>query len=79
MMTSIMGEEMPHPVILLMDGAACLLAKAGVGFCMVEVKLVTSEVVELIFGEAQFPGDVIPADGEGIVVFDNEGHGTVVK
>ena len=46
---------------------------------MIEVKLVMSEVVELIFGETQFPRDVVPVDGEGIVVFDDEGHGTMVK
>ena len=46
---------------------------------MVKVKVVTSKVVELTFGEAQFPGDVAPADGEGIVVFWDEGHGVVVK
>ena len=62
-----------------MDGAAGLLAKAGVGFCVVEVKVVTSKVVELILGETQFPGNVTPADGEGIVMFDDEGHGIVVK
>ena len=62
-----------------MDGAAGLFAKAGVGLCVVEVKMVTSEVVELVFGEAQFPGDVTPADREGIVVFNDEGHGMVVK
>ena len=62
-----------------MDGAAGLLAKAGVGFCMVEAKMVTSKVVKLILGETQFPGNVVPADGEGIVVFDDEGHGIVVK
>ena len=62
-----------------MDGAARLLAEARVGFCMVKVEVVTSEVVELVFGEAQFPGDVAPADGEGVVVFRDEGHGVVVK
>ena len=70
---------MPRPVILPMDGAVGLLAEAGVGLCMVEVKMVTSEVVELVFGEAQFPRDVTPVDGEGVVMFDDEGHGTVVK
>ena len=62
-----------------MDGAAGLLAKAGVGFCVVKVKVVTSKVVELILGETQFPGNVTPVDGEGVVVFDDEGHGIVVK
>ena len=72
-------EETPHPVISPMDGTAGFLAKAGVGLCVVEVKMVTSEVVKLIFGEAQFPGDVTPADRKGVVVFDDEGHGMVVK
>ena len=62
-----------------MDGAAGLFAKAGVDFCVVKVKMVTSKVVELILGETQFPGNVAPADGEGVVVFDDEGHGIVVK
>ena len=62
-----------------MDGTAGFLAEAGVGLCVVKVKMVTSKVVELIFGEAQFPGNIAPADGEGVVMFDDEGHGTVVK
>ena len=62
-----------------MDGAAELLTEAGVSFCVVEVKMVASEEVELVFGETQFPGDVTPADGKGVVVFDGEGHGMVVK
>ena len=62
-----------------MDGATELLAEADMSFCMVDVKMIVSEVVELIFGEAQFPRDVTPADGKGIVMFDDEGHGTVTK
>ena len=62
-----------------MDGAAELLTEAGVSFCVIEVKMVASEEVELIFGETQFPGDVTPADGESVVVFDDEGHREVVK
>ena len=62
-----------------MDGAAKLLAEPGVGLSMVKVKVVASEVVKLVFGEAQFPGNITPADGEGVVVFDDEGHGIVVK
>ena len=46
---------------------------------MVKVEVVTSEVVELVFGEAQFPGDITPADGESVVVFYDEGHGMVTK
>ena len=62
-----------------MDGATELLAEAGVSLCVVEVKMVVSEEVELIFGKAQFPGDITPADGESVVVFNDEGHGMVVK
>ena len=63
----------------LVDGTAGFLAEAGVGFCVVEVEMVMSKVFKLVFGEAQFPGDVTPVDGEGIVVFDDEGHEMVVK
>ena len=62
-----------------MDGAARLFTETGVGFCVVKVEVVMSEVVELVFGEAQFPGDVAPADGEGVVIFWDEGHGVMVK
>ena len=62
-----------------MDGAAGLPAEARMGLCVIEVKVVVSKVVELILSETQFPGDVAPADGEGVVMFDDEGHGTVVK
>ena len=70
---------MPCPVILTVNGATELLAEAGVSFCMVKVKMIASEEVELVFGEAQFPGDITPADGESIVMFDDEGHGIVTK
>ena len=72
-------EETPRPAISLMDGAAKLLAETGVGLSVVEVEVVASEVVKLVFGEAQFPGNITPADGEGIVMFDDEGNGIVVK
>ena len=61
-------EETPLPLILVMNGAAGLLAKAGVGFGMVEVKVVEAEVFELVLGEIQFPGNVNPPDGEGVVM-----------
>ena len=72
-------EETPRPAILIVDGAAGLLAEAGVGFSMTEVEVVKMEVCELVLGEAQFPGDVAPADGKSIVVFWDEGHGVMVK
>ena len=62
-----------------MDGAAGLLAETEVGFSMVEVKVVKTEVSELVDCEAQLPGDVGSADRKGIVVFWGEGHGEVVK
>ena len=70
---------MPHPAILVVDGAAGLLAETEVGFSMVEVKVVKTEVSELVDCEAQLPGDVGSADRKGIVVFWGEGHGEVVK
>ena len=39
-----------------MDGAAKLLAETGVGLSVVEVEIVVSEVVKLVFGEARFQG-----------------------
>ena len=72
-------KETPRPAILPMDGAAKFLAETGVGLSMVEVKVVASEVVKLVFGEAQFPGNITPAEGEGVVVIDDEGHGIMVK
>ena len=46
---------------------------------MFKGEFVEAKVFELILGEAQLPGDVSPADGEGVVMFDDEGHGEVVK
>ena len=62
-----------------MNGATRLLAKAGVSFHVIEVEVMVSEEVELISGEAQFPGDITPTDGESVVVFDDEGHGVMTK
>ena len=62
-----------------MDGAAGLLAEAGVGFSVVKVEVVESKEFELVFSETQFPGNVTPPDREGVVVCWGEGHGIVVK
>ena len=72
-------KEMPHPASLVMDGAARLLAEAGVSFGVVKVKVVELKVFELVFGEAQFPGNICPPDGKGVVMFWGEGHGVMVK
>ena len=72
-------EETPRPAISVVDGAAGLLTETGVGFCMVKVEVVALKIIKLVFGETQLPGDVVPVDGEGIVMFWNEGHGIVVK
>ena len=37
-------EEMPCPVILIVDGTTELFAETGVGFSMVKVKMVMSKV-----------------------------------
>ena len=70
---------MPRPAILVVDGAARVLAEARVGFCVVEIEVVVSKVSKLILGETQFPGEVTPGEGEGVVVFWDERHGIVVK
>ena len=62
-----------------MDGAATPFIKGGVGVSMVEGEFVEVEIFELVLGEAQFPRDVGLADGKGIVVFNDKGHGEVVK
>ena len=62
-----------------MNGAARLLTEAGVSLGMVEVEVVEPKVFELVLGETQFPGNVNPPDGEGIIVWLNEGHGVMVK
>ena len=72
-------EEMPHPAVLVVDGAARFLAEARVCFGVVKVETMETKVFELVKGEAQFPRDVCPPNREGIVVWSNEGHGVVVK
>ena len=72
-------EATPHPAVLIVDRATGLLTEAGVDFSMVEVKTTQLKVLELVFGEAQFPGNVWPPDGESVVMCWGEGHGIVVK
>ena len=72
-------KETPLSVFLVVDGAAGLLAEAGVGFDVGEVKVMEMEVSELVDGEAQFPGNVCPPDRKSIIMCWGEGHGVVVK
>ena len=72
-------EETPHPADLTVDRATRLLTETGVGFSVVDVKVAKLKVLELVFGEAQFPGNVCPPDQEGVVVCWGEGHGIMVK
>ena len=51
-------EETPRPAVLVVDGAAGLLTEAGVGFGVVKVEAMKPKVFKLVFGKAQFPGDV---------------------
>ena len=51
-------EETPRPAVLIVDRATGLLTEAGVGFSMVKVEVAKLKVFELVFGEAQFPGNV---------------------
>ena len=72
-------KETPHPAISVMDGAILSPAEGRMGMGVFEGELVEAKVFELVFSEAQLPGDVGRADGEGIVVFDDERHGEMVK
>ena len=62
-----------------MDRAAGVLAEARVGFCVINIEVVVLKEVELVLSETQFPGNVAPADGEGVIMFWDEGHGVIVK
>ena len=66
-------------MVSIVDGATSSLAEARMGVSVIEGEFVETKILELVFGETQFPGDVGPADGKGVVVFDDEGHGMVVK
>ena len=70
---------MPCPAISVVDGATLSFTEGRMGMGMFEGEFVAAKVLKLAFGEAQPPGDVGRADGEGVVVFDDERHGEVVK
>ena len=72
-------EETPRPAVLVVDGAAGFLTEASVGFGVIKVEVTEAEEPELVYGKTQFPRDITPPDGEGVVVWSNEGHGVVVK
>ena len=72
-------EEMPLPAFLVVNGAPRLLAEAGVSFSMVKGEVVELEVLELVDGEFQDPGDVTESDDGRVIVCWGEGHVIVVK
>ena len=49
------------------------------GFGVIKVEVVEAEEPELVYSKTQFPRDITPLDGEGVVMWSNEGHGIVVK
>ena len=72
-------EEMPLPVVLVVDGASRLLAEAGMSFGMVKGEVMKSEVLELVDGESQDPGNIGGSDDGRVVVCWDERHVIVVK
>ena len=79
-------EEMPHPVMLVMDGTTSFLAEAGVDSGVVKVEMVVVEEAKLVHGETQFPRDVGPMDRGfnvlwGFLLSSSSGvrHGAVFK
>ena len=59
-------KEMPCPAVLVMNGAARLLAEAGVSFGVVKVKMAASKVFKLVLGEAQFSRDIVHLIGRAL-------------
>ena len=49
-----------------MNGAARLLAEAGVSFGVVKVKMAASKVFKLVLGEAQFSRDIVHLIGRAL-------------
>ena len=80
-------EETPRPRGLVMDGATCRPTEMGVELGVADVEVVSSQEVELMDGEAEFPQDVGPVEGRrfdflrGFLGFSLTGvrHGTVFK
>ena len=72
-------EETPRPTSLVMDRAVLSLTEGRVGLGVFKGKFIETKIFELVNSEAQFPRDVVRADGEGVVVLDDKGHGEVVK
>ena len=72
--------------MLVVDGTTSLLAKARVGSGMVKIELADAEEFKLVYGEAEFPGDVSPMDrsrgdfwGDFLFCSAGRGHGVVFK
>ena len=61
-------KETPLPVVLVVDRTPKFLAEAGMSFSMIKGEVAELEVLELVNGELQDPGDVNWSDGEGVVM-----------
>ena len=72
-------EEMPLSILLVVNGAPELLAKAEVYFGMVQREIVLLRQLKLVESESQDLGDVGWFDGKDVIMCWNEGHVIVVK
>ena len=72
-------EEMPLPILLVVNGAPELPAKVGVYLGMVQGEVVSLRELKLVESEFQNPGDIGWSDGEGVIICWDEGHVIVVK
>ena len=64
---------------LVVDGTPRFFTEGRMGVGVIEGEFIDAEIFELILGETKFPRDVGRADGESVVMFDDEGHREVVK
>ena len=54
--------ETPRPGVSSMDRAANFPTEVGVKVCVSQVEFISSKEVELVYGEAKFPGDICPME-----------------
>ena len=67
-------KEMPLPAELIVDRAPGFLTEAGMFSDVRQREVVSSKEIKLINDEAKNPRDVGWFNGEGVIVFWNEGH-----